>query len=193
MMRRMVMEDVTLSNGIFLPRGTQIGIPTRLHFDQNAYSDPEKFDGYRYVKMADDPQKEKFRHSVSTSPEHMGFGHGKHACPGRFFAANETKIALCHILMKYDFKLAEGSKPTVLKMGWVLSSDPMAQLMVKRREGVDEDLLHRWFPGLGFGSGERSLAMNLGRANSPFLFFLSFFLLWSSVSRENTMSSRHFY
>ncbi|RYP11131.1 hypothetical protein DL765_007880 [Monosporascus sp. GIB2] len=143
MMRRMVLEDVTLSNGVFLPRGTQIGIPTNLHFDRNAYSDPEKFDGYRYVKMADDPQKEKFRHFVSTSPEHMGFGHGKHACPGRFFAANEIKVALCHILMKYDFKLAEGSKPTVLKMGWVLSSDPMAQLMVRRREGVDEDLLHR--------------------------------------------------
>jgi cytochrome P450 len=54
--------------------------------------------------VADDPEKEMFRHFVSTSPEHMAFGFGKHSCPGRFFAAIEVKIALCHILLKYDFK-----------------------------------------------------------------------------------------
>lgn len=29
---------------------------------------------------------------VTTSPNHLAFGHGKHACPGRFFAATEIKI-----------------------------------------------------------------------------------------------------
>nr|A0A455LM27.1 RecName: Full=Cytochrome P450 monooxygenase atnM; AltName: Full=Arthripenoid biosynthesis cluster protein M [Arthrinium sp.]AYO60886.1 cytochrome P450 monooxygenase AtnM [Arthrinium sp.] len=141
MMRRKVMEDVTLSNGVFLPRGVQVGIPLRSHFNPKAYSDPDKFDGYRYVKMADDPEKEVFRHFVTTSQEHMGFGFGKHSCPGRFFAANEVKVALCHILLKYDFKLAEGPKPNVMKMGWVLISDPMTNLMIKRREGIDESIL----------------------------------------------------
>ncbi|KAF2130677.1 putative cytochrome P450 monooxygenase [Dothidotthia symphoricarpi CBS 119687] len=141
MMRRLVMEDVTLSNGVFLPQGTQIGFPLRSHFNPKVYSEPDKFDGYRYVKMADDPEKEMFRHFVSTSPEHMAFGFGKHSCPGRFFAAIEVKIALCHILLKYDFKLAEGTTPTVMKMGWNLVADPMAQLIIKRREGRDESIL----------------------------------------------------
>jgi cytochrome P450 len=135
------MEDVTLSNGVFLPRGIQIGFPLRSHFNPKVYSEPNKFDGYRYVKMSDDPEKEMFRHFVSTSPEHMAFGFGKHSCPGRFFAAIEVKIALCHILLKYGFKLAEGTTPTVMKMGWNLVADPMAQLMIKRREGIDESIL----------------------------------------------------
>ncbi|KAI9037685.1 cytochrome P450 [Aspergillus affinis] len=140
LMRRLLLEDVTLSDGTFLPKGVQIGIPIQMHFDESSYTEPEKFDGYRFVKMADDPKKEKFRHLVSTSPDHLGFGHGKHACPGRFFAANEIKIALVHILMKYDFKLPEGTTPAVMKMGWVLSSDSNVQLLVRRRQ-VSEDVL----------------------------------------------------
>ena len=56
----------------------------------------------------------------------MAFGFGKHSYPERFFAAIEFKIALCHILLRYDFKLAEGTTPTVMKMGWNLVADPMA-------------------------------------------------------------------
>lgn len=47
----------------------------------------------------------------------MGFGFGRHSCPGRFFAANEVKIALCHILLKYDFKLAEAERPEHERVG----------------------------------------------------------------------------
>ncbi|RYO88716.1 hypothetical protein DL764_008703 [Monosporascus ibericus] len=146
-MRRVLLEDVTLSNGVFLPRGVQIGIPTTMTTSPDAddsASDPTAFDGYRFLKMVGNPQKEKTRHFVSTSPDHLGFGHGKHACPGRFFAAHEVKIILCHVLMKYDFKLAKPDcRPTVLDMGWALIAEPGVQLMVKRREGFDEGLLHR--------------------------------------------------
>ncbi|KLU80907.1 hypothetical protein MAPG_00004 [Magnaporthiopsis poae ATCC 64411] len=53
---------------------------------------------------------------VSTVPEHLPFGLGKYACPGRFFAANEVKIALCHLLIKYDWELAPGA---TLEPTWV--------------------------------------------------------------------------
>ena len=68
MMRRLVMKDVTLSNGVFLPRAIQIGFPLRSHFNPKVYSEPEKFDRYRHVKMTDDPEKDMFRHFVSTIP-----------------------------------------------------------------------------------------------------------------------------
>lgn len=50
--------------------------------------DAEKFDGFRFARereaqMAnEDPNKDIFkRHMISTAPDHLAFGTGKHACP----------------------------------------------------------------------------------------------------------------
>ena len=32
----------------------------------------------------------------------LGFGHGKHPCPGRYFAAHEMKLLLAHVVQNYD-------------------------------------------------------------------------------------------
>ena len=37
----------------------------------------------------------------------MGFGYGRHACPGRFFAAAEIKLLLARILLDYEVKMPE--------------------------------------------------------------------------------------
>lgn len=42
---------------------------------------------------------------VTTSPESLVFGHGAHACPGRFFASNEIKIVMIEMLRSWDFRL----------------------------------------------------------------------------------------
>ncbi|PPJ59888.1 hypothetical protein CBER1_04922 [Cercospora berteroae] len=80
---------------------------------------------------------------VSTSPDHLTFGHGIYACPGRFFAANETQIALCHLLLKYDWKLADGaSLAPVHTVGVMTTLDPANKLLYRRRkEEVDLDSL----------------------------------------------------
>ena len=99
------------------------------------YEDPLRYNPYRFMKMRENPSEESRAHLVSISPQHFGFGHGLHACPGRFFAANEVKIALAHILLKYDWKLAEGCadlKPLVI--GSVLAGDPAVKLLVRRRK-----------------------------------------------------------
>lgn len=41
----------------------------------------------------------------ASTPEWMLFSFGAHNCPGRFFAANEIKIAMCHLMLKYDWRL----------------------------------------------------------------------------------------
>jgi cytochrome P450 len=33
------------------------------------------------------------------------FGHGIHACPGRFFASNEIKVVMIELLQKWDIRL----------------------------------------------------------------------------------------
>lgn len=138
-MSRIVKEDMTLSNGLFIGKGNVIGIDAMegVWGTQN-HTDPEKWDGYRFARMRDDPTKQHRAQLVSTTPEHLAFGHGEHACPGRFFAANEVKIALISILLKYDFKLPEGVTPKVLEYGFSLNSDPMMKLSVRRRESEIE-------------------------------------------------------
>ncbi|KAI7784792.1 cytochrome p450 [Diaporthe eres] len=66
----------------------------------------------------------------------MGFGHGAHACPGRFFAANEVKIALAHLLMKYDWRLPEGHDPQDINVGSGVVVNPELRLLVRRRQEV---------------------------------------------------------
>ncbi|KAK4209456.1 cytochrome P450 [Rhypophila decipiens] len=41
---------------------------------------------------------------VSTSEFYMGFSHGRHSCPGRFFANSLLKIILAHIVLMYDIQ-----------------------------------------------------------------------------------------
>jgi cytochrome P450 len=132
-MRRYVTKDVTLQDGHFIPKGSSIGVSSHWSWDSSIYENPNEFDGYRFVKMAEDPKKEREAQFVSTSPQHLAFGHGSHACPGRFFAANELKIALTHILMKYDFKLCEDANPAFFFAGWTMQSNGTTKLLVRRR------------------------------------------------------------
>ncbi|KAK2598575.1 hypothetical protein N8I77_011976 [Diaporthe amygdali] len=98
-------------------------------------------DGYRFYKMrhSGEPGKENTSQLVATTAEHLGFGHGIHACPGRFFAANEVKIALVFTLLNYDWKLPEGVKPKIDEFGVALTTDATVQVLVRKREG-DFDL-----------------------------------------------------
>ncbi|KAL1955895.1 hypothetical protein VTO42DRAFT_7968 [Malbranchea cinnamomea] len=133
-MRRLTEKDITLSDGTVIPKGTALFVPNSKMWDPTVYPDPHTFDPYRFLKMREMPGRETASHLVSPSPEHMGFGFGKHACPGRFFAANEVKIALCHILLKYDIRLAEGYTPVVRKNGLSLLADPLAKIAIRRRQ-----------------------------------------------------------
>ncbi|RYP04548.1 hypothetical protein DL765_010156 [Monosporascus sp. GIB2] len=74
-----------------------------------------KFDPYRFHKLrttdTPDPIGYKSREQyqfVSVTKESMVFGLGRHACPGRFFAANEIKLILARILLEYDIKMPDG-------------------------------------------------------------------------------------
>ncbi|KZL77721.1 cytochrome P450, partial [Colletotrichum tofieldiae] len=104
---RMVETDVTLSDGTVLPKNS-LCIVLADFSDPQVYPEPEKFDPWRFVKARERPGEENAWHMVTVAPEQMTFGIGQHACPGRFFAANEVKIALCHMLLKYDWRWVPG-------------------------------------------------------------------------------------
>ena len=110
--------------------------------DPTIYPEPLKFDMERFLHMRSQPGQENTWQFVTTSPEHMLFGHGEHACPGRFFASNEIKIALCHLLLKYDWRFPEGLEQ---KLFMTHDSAEMVEPQIKmqvrrRREEMNLDL-----------------------------------------------------
>lgn len=54
--------------------------------------------------------------------------------PGRFFATNEVKAMLAHVLLNYDVKLPNNSgRPSELWFGVSSIPDPTAELMFRKR------------------------------------------------------------
>lgn len=139
-MARIVKEGFVLSDGTVLKKGQKIAV-TSTHFrSASNHENPDTWDPYRFVRMRENPATQNASHLVSTTPEHNAFGHGQHACPGRFFAANEIKVALLGILIKYDFELPENVEPRVYENGTALVSDPISCLRFRRREAeIDLD------------------------------------------------------
>lgn len=134
-MRRLVTKDMTLSDGTFFPKSSMLSISALRMWDGAVHQDPEKFDGYRWLRMRqDDPTKESYAQFVAVNPDHMGFGFGEHACPGRFFAANVLKTILSHLLLKYEWKVADPSRPIKhQEWGGTLRVDPELRLSVCKR------------------------------------------------------------
>ncbi|KAH6860614.1 cytochrome P450 monooxygenase-like protein [Alternaria rosae] len=110
-MRRQARRTVVLPDGLVINKGEQIAVDGFNMSDPDIYPDPHKYDIYRYHRMraGADRATVSQAHLVSTGPNNLSFGHGAQGCPGRFFAANEMKIALCHLLLKFDWQLAEGT------------------------------------------------------------------------------------
>lgn len=106
-MERVAKERVVLPDGLIIPKGTAIMVSACHMMDSSVWPDGDKYDGYRFAnlrKNAKNSLTSPFQHT-STSANHMGFGHGKQACPGRHYAAVFGKILLCHVIMKYDFEV----------------------------------------------------------------------------------------
>ncbi|KAK2594258.1 hypothetical protein QQS21_008037 [Conoideocrella luteorostrata] len=138
-MRRLVTEDVKLPDGTFIPKGSLSAVSSDRMWDATVYENPNKWDGARSFNKRKLEGQENAAQFVTTGPDHLAFGHGKHACPGRFFAANEIKILLVHILLKYDFKLHD-RKPVTRRFGLTLGTDVSVKVDVRRRqEEIDLD------------------------------------------------------
>ncbi|KAF4472123.1 putative cytochrome P450 monooxygenase (lovA) [Fusarium albosuccineum] len=139
-MRRYVTEDITLSSNLVLKKGTRLNVDNRRLNDPAVYEHPEVYNPYRFFEMRSEAGKDHMAQLVSTSSNHLGFGHGEHSCPGRFFAANEIKVALCHILVKYDWKLAPNTETKPDTRGMIAKSSPVTDILVRRRASAEIDL-----------------------------------------------------
>ncbi|KAH7346207.1 cytochrome P450 [Rhexocercosporidium sp. MPI-PUGE-AT-0058] len=112
--RRKVLTPTTLSNGLVLPAGSYISAPLcAIAISPENYPSPTPFDGLRFYNLSDSETSAGSnvninRHQLtSIASTSLAFGIGKHACPGRFFAAVKAKLVLVELLERYEFMLKE--------------------------------------------------------------------------------------
>lgn len=137
---RVIHQPYRLSDGFEIPGNTQIGVPTSsILMDPKLYPNPKRYDGFRFAKIrtqqpnSDASARAQYAASNSTS---MSFGYGRHACPGRFFAANEIKAIMGYLIMNYDMKFPDGveKRPESLLFETQYLPNPFATVMFKRRQ-----------------------------------------------------------
>ena len=136
---RKVMKSFTFSDGTNLPVGSLIAAPSAmLSSDPDFLEDPETFDGFRWYKKSLEGEGLAAHNTgwATTSASDLGFGHGKHACPGRFLATEEIKIILAFIILQYDFKSPEGqARSDTIRRGEPIYPGTTRKLLFKKLPG----------------------------------------------------------
>jgi cytochrome P450 len=135
-------EGVTTPDGLHIKRGNTIAVPALpVHHDPNIYYEPNSFVPFRFLRpTGEDSQqqqgqdrKTRSTNTVDTSLTFLSFGHGRHVCPGRFFAANEIKLLLAYIALKYDIEPLE-RRPDPIPYGSTMTPNPNVLIKIRRKK-----------------------------------------------------------
>ncbi|KAJ5190089.1 hypothetical protein N7491_007868 [Penicillium cf. griseofulvum] len=134
MLRKVMSRDgLKLSTGQTIPQGSVVGFSA--HAITRSYPNADEFDGFRFAKLREQPGQSTMHQLANTSPNHISFGHGSHACPGRFFAASEIKVILGYLLQNYDIRLLDGAiRPDNVHVGATVSPSQESILFRKRQD-----------------------------------------------------------
>ncbi|KAL8761588.1 MAG: hypothetical protein Q9184_002296 [Pyrenodesmia sp. 2 TL-2023] len=129
-------------HGFHLPRGTRFSMScAEILHDPSVTPNPQVFDGFRYYKERQRPGESTRHQFATTDVNNLHFGHGKYSCPGRFFAANEIKMILAHMLLMYEFKFPSGQgRPKNMTAHEYIFPDPEGLIMCKERESIPKSM-----------------------------------------------------
>lgn len=137
--------------GVRIPYGTTIATPIEaIHYDEDIYANARRFDPFRFAQpgaagnvfdnlsegaTADKELKPRNKPLLSASLDEafLGFGFGKHACPGRFFALNEMKIFIAHMIINYDLQPLSKKRPELIDFLWLKLPFHGGKVRVRRR------------------------------------------------------------
>ncbi|KAI8580337.1 hypothetical protein K450DRAFT_238040 [Umbelopsis ramanniana AG] len=116
-------QDIELSNGIIIPSGEHIYFNS---WDVSRATDlqgedAEDFQPWRFVQSN--------KQAVRIGEDHITFGMGKHACPGRFFAVQEIKTITSLLISRYKM-----SPVTDISLPSTLRGMPMGAIKFENRD-----------------------------------------------------------
>ncbi|TFK45956.1 cytochrome P450 [Heliocybe sulcata] len=133
-MSRLALQDFVFSDGTFIPKGTVLQVAAGpLHHDDAVYPRANDFDGFRFANIREEEGEGTRHQMVATTTEYVSFGHGRSACPGRFFAANELKAMMAHVVSTYDIKFADGVQPANTYFATACVPDNKAKVLFRKR------------------------------------------------------------
>ncbi|KAH8892091.1 cytochrome P450, partial [Thozetella sp. PMI_491] len=138
-------EGLDLPDGTHLQRGAWVGVPIiGVHQDERFYPDSTTYDPYRFIKLRNKvTNKTTTDQGISTSEldaarpgtAYLGFGYGRHACPGRLFAVLMMKTLLAHLTVHYVVE-ATGPQPKTKVIGDTAMPPVSATMRVRKRKIV---------------------------------------------------------
>lgn len=70
-MRREVTDDIILSDGTRLRKGSEFMVSALSHWDPSLYTNPEEWDGMRFYRLRQQPGNENVGQAAITSAEHL--------------------------------------------------------------------------------------------------------------------------
>jgi cytochrome P450 len=136
--RAVVAKDgVVTPSGVRIPRGATVVVPSySVLQDGDVYPDAHEFKPFRFAEHRSNEKIEYVKRAAkafaSTSTDYLAFGHGRNACPGRFFAASELKLMLAHLVLNYDIAI-QGSRPPNMWFGLNRTPPFQATVRIKKR------------------------------------------------------------
>ncbi|KAF9261891.1 cytochrome P450 [Marasmius fiardii PR-910] len=135
---RIALKDYRFSNGVVIPAGTKVGVPSyHIHHDEATYPSPLEFNPTRFSELREKEGEGIKHHMVTPTSDYLTFGAGKHACPGRFFAVNEIKALLAHVLMNYDIKLRDSDVfPEEIEFAGFITPNQNAKVLFRKRRDL---------------------------------------------------------
>ena len=127
----------TFSNGLHIPEGVNVCIPgQRVMHDDAIYPNADEFDGFRHQVPYHLMGQKKVDPTMSmsaTGAEYLAFGYGVHACPGRFLVEALMKVAMRHLLERFDVEVVGKGRVEPPQI-WGLPGGPIGySVRVRRR------------------------------------------------------------
>lgn len=137
LLRKVMKDGIVTSDGVKLQKGSLISyLASPAQVDPDKFEEPLKFVPFRFAgrQREGDGHGKAANKFVTTSPEYLPFGHGRHACPGRFLVDYELKMIVAHLLLHYDveFPVAMERPPNVW-MAELAIPPPGVKVKVKKR------------------------------------------------------------
>ena len=135
-LKRIMQQPYTLEDGTHLPKGAYVCVAAyAIENDPAFIAGPERFNGLRSYEDEGPDLTSNTHAFASTETTVLGFGHGKTACPGRFFASLVIKMSIVKLISEYEFEFMPGEgRPKSWVLHEFLFASPWDKIRIRRRQ-----------------------------------------------------------
>eukprot|EP01102_Stenamoeba_stenopodia_P016531 TRINITY_DN5788_c0_g1_i1.p1 TRINITY_DN5788_c0_g1~~TRINITY_DN5788_c0_g1_i1.p1 ORF type:complete len:531 (+),score=115.24 TRINITY_DN5788_c0_g1_i1:97-1689(+) len=124
---RMALQDVQLGDDLIIPKGTYTNFyAVTIHENEKNYPNTHEF------------RPERFLGKGVLGTDFLVFGSGKHACPGRFFAFHELKIATAYMIRNFELSMKDNKTPKLEYVGPNVTTENIPMVLKQRAAPLEE-------------------------------------------------------